>query len=106
VIVQLTTTRAVVVEPDDCTRLHVSTELPSGEVGKALRATGTGTLDEDGSALLTLAVLRDRARSLATAEDWDQRWEAMIGYARKKGWVGADGSTVRAHIESAQQEPR
>jgi hypothetical protein len=106
VIVQLTPTRAVVVEPDDCTRLHVSTELPSTEVAMALTVTGTGSLDEDGSALLILEVLRERARSWATAEDWDRRWEAMLGYARKKGWVDPDGLTVRAHIVSVPQEPR
>lgn len=101
VIVQLTRTSAGVAEADDCTRLHVGTTLAPSEVDAALRATATGRLAEDGNALLDLRTLRVRAQSAASSAGWEERWEAMIAYARKKGWITADGTAVQAHVEAA-----
>ncbi|GAA4658684.1 hypothetical protein [Amycolatopsis dongchuanensis] len=100
-IVRLTRTDALVAEADDCARLHVGTTLAPDEVDAALRATGTGRLAEDGNALLDLRTLHARARSAAASADWADRWEAMIAYARKKGWITADGTAVQAHVEAA-----
>ncbi|CND73545.1 Uncharacterised protein [Mycobacterium tuberculosis] len=98
-IVQLTRTTAIVAEADDCARLHVSTTVASDEVDTALRATSTGRLAQDGNALLDLQTLHARARSAASSADWEDRWGTMIGYARKKGWITADGTAVQAHVE-------
>lgn len=89
-----------VVEPDDCTRLSVTTTLPLPELDAALRASGLGRLDGE-AALLDVDVLRARARELATLPDWDDRWQAMLDYATGKGWVSEDGRDVRAHVETA-----
>jgi hypothetical protein len=49
--------------------------------------------------LLDISALREHARAAASTLDWDSRWEAMIGYAGRKGWVTPGGSAVRAHLE-------
>ena len=33
--------------------------------------------------------------------DWDRRFDDMVEHARGRGWVSADGSGLRVHIESA-----
>ncbi|MEJ2889291.1 hypothetical protein [Actinomycetospora aeridis] len=97
-IVQLSAGSAHVAEPDDCTRLHVATSLPTDAVDDALRASGIGRGDAEG-ALLDLETLRSRARAGAQEPGWDEKWTTMIDYAGTKGWVTADGAAVRAHVE-------
>jgi hypothetical protein len=101
VIVQLSAGSARVAEADDCTRLHVTTSLPADAVDDALRGSGLGRLDSDENVLLDRETLRTRARAAAGAPDWDERWAAMIGHARSKGWLTADDVAVRAHVEYA-----
>jgi hypothetical protein len=98
-IVQLTAAGAVVSDADDCTRLHLETSLTGRELRAALATTNSGTLVDDGNVALDLAVLRSRAKVVATAPDWAQRWTAMVGYAEKKGWLSDDGRAVQVHIE-------
>jgi hypothetical protein len=90
-----------VVEPDDCTRLSVTTALPLPELDAALRASGLGRLEGE-AALLDAETLRAGARELATEPDWDTRWQAMLDYATGKGWVSENGRDVRAHVETAR----
>ena len=65
----------------------------------ALSTTGTGTLIDPDTVGLDLAVLRSRAQLVATAEDWAQRWEAMVRFAEDRGWLSADGRSVQVHVE-------
>ncbi|QJY47570.1 hypothetical protein [Pseudonocardia broussonetiae] len=100
--VTLTAQGAVVVDADDCTRLHLETSLTGPALRAALRDTGTGEVAPDGAVWLDLAVLRSRAQLAATAEDWPARWDKMVGYAEKSGWLSVDGRSVKVHIEGAQ----
>ena len=100
-IVHLDAGAVVVGEPNDCTRLHVSTALDPSAVDEALRCSDTGHLREDGTALLVLDTLRARARAAVESPDWDDRWQAMVGYAAAKGWLSPDRTHVEAHVEFA-----
>ncbi|MFD9893279.1 hypothetical protein ACFWY9_28365 [Amycolatopsis sp. NPDC059027] len=87
-------------EGDDCTRLHVATELDSAATGQALRDAGFGgPADEPDSAWLSVESLRENASRGSVGADWPGRWDAMIAYAARKGWLTADGTKVAAHIE-------
>jgi hypothetical protein len=66
-----------------------------------LRSSGLGRLTDADTAVLDVAALRAAAESQATAGDFGQRWDGMVEYARSKGWVGEDGSTLQAHVETA-----
>lgn len=98
-IVRIAATGTVVLDADDCTRLHVESDLDADALQKALAATGSGNLDGRDTVWLDVAVLRSRAQLVAEAPDWAQRWEAMIGYAERKGWLSADESAVQVHVE-------
>ncbi|MFC4949848.1 hypothetical protein [Pseudonocardia sp. GCM10023141] len=98
-IVRIAAAGAVVLDADDCTRLHVETDLDVEALAKALAETGSGTPADAESVWLDVGVLRSRAQLLVDAPDWPQRWEAMIGYAQRKGWLSPDGHSVQAHIQ-------
>lgn len=103
-IVYLTAVAATVHDADDCTRLHVSTDLPETELDEALRVTGTGRIAAEGTALLTLDMLSTRARAAASLPNWAERWDEMLAYAARKGWITENGTAVQAHIETPRQE--
>lgn len=88
-----------VTESGDLTRLDLVTAAPD-RLDALLRATGLGRIDdtEPGHALLTLEPLRRAARPAGPPPDWDRRWDAMIRYAAERGWVSADGASVRVHL--------
>jgi hypothetical protein len=98
VFVRVSTDGTSVEEADDLGRLHVATDLDPTSAGAALREAGLGEVGEDGAARLDVTALHDRARAVATRDDWDEGWQAMIGYAASKGWASSDGSTVQAHL--------
>ena len=62
--------------------------------GDALASAGLGTV-EDGYAWLDIGALRAAGKD---AGDWNDRFEAMLRYARRNDWVDAEGTRVRAHI--------
>lgn len=85
--------------PDDCTSLDVRAAPGSRpSLDEALRRSLLGTWDGGTEADLDVTELRSRAAAGDVSPDWAQRWEAMIVYARRKGWLSGDGTTVRAHV--------
>jgi hypothetical protein len=98
-IVRLAADGVVVQDADDCTRLHVTTDLDASGVRTALSSTETGALVDADTVLLDLAVLRSRAQLVATASDWAQRWEALTSSAERSGRLSADRRSVQVRIE-------
>jgi len=99
VYVAVTAAGVRVGDPDDCTSLDVRTapDLRSS-LDEALRHAGLGRWDGGAEADLQLAELRRRAVAAGIAADWARRWDDMIDYAGHRGWLSADGATVRAHV--------
>jgi hypothetical protein len=86
--------RASLADSDNFRQLHAQLP-PAGEPGGALAEIARPA--DDG---LHLWVSVARLRELGPAtEGWQQRFDAMIDYARGKGWVDAGGTMVRVHIE-------
>src|SRR5919199_4649088 len=100
-IVRMSTAGAVVQDPDDLADLRLHTELDTDRLEKALVATGTGELSDDGTALLDVAVLRSLAVLSPTAPGWAQRWSAMIEDAERRGLLSASGRSVRVPVGPA-----
>jgi flavin reductase (DIM6/NTAB) family NADH-FMN oxidoreductase RutF len=86
-----------VVDPDDCTALSVTTELPARALSEVLVGSGLATAMEDDAVWLDLEELRQRAAP-GGSDGWDKRYASMIEYARGKGWLDEAGRSVRAHI--------
>jgi hypothetical protein len=83
----------------DCGRFHLQARgaPDTAGLGTALASTGTGTVADAGDALVRV----DAVRRLAGVTDahWERDFEAMLDYARAKGWLTDDGTSIRAHVE-------
>jgi hypothetical protein len=91
-----------VVDIDNLTALHLALgEVTDEEAGEVLEAAGLGRMGEGDIAYLDAAALRAQAEPRASTADWATRWEAMVDYARSKGWLSDDGATIQVHVESA-----
>jgi hypothetical protein len=98
-IIRVVDGRARVEEGDDCTRLHVATDSAAEPTDAALRAEGLGFLADLTTAQLSVEQLRAQASAHAATAEWPDRWDAMIAYARGKGWLSADGALLQGHVE-------
>jgi hypothetical protein len=86
-------------EPQDCARFHV--EVRGGDMimtAEALVRSGVGRLVETDDALIAVAAVRSLAEGRVPST-WERDFEAMLSYARTKGWLSDDGSEIRAHAE-------
>jgi hypothetical protein len=91
-----------VCDVDDLKRLHLAVgALTTEETDQALREAGLGRLADADTAFLDVAALRAIAQPQATSGDWSGQFDGMVEYARGKGWVGDDGASLQAHVESA-----
>lgn len=86
-------------EPDDCTRFHLAVVggRDIGRVFGALVDAAAGRLEGD-HALITIDAVRRMARD-RVGDDWDARFDAMLDYARTKGWIDDTGNAIQAHVE-------
>jgi hypothetical protein len=93
--------RTEVREADDCRRFHVESALDPSELDGVLRAGSAGHADDHGAAWIRVDWVVSAVRASAqatTGADWHERFEAMLGYARGKGWLDAAGTHIRAHV--------
>jgi flavin reductase (DIM6/NTAB) family NADH-FMN oxidoreductase RutF len=86
-----------VVDPDDCTALSVTTELPARALIEVLMGSGLAVAMEDDAVWLDIEELRKRAAP-GGSDGWDKRYSSMIDYARGNGWLDEAARSVRAHI--------
>ena len=98
-IVRLEADGAVVADADDCSAVHVQTTLDRARLRTALLRTGTGSAPDESAAdvVLDLAVLRTRARLVASAPDWTERFDAMVADAGDR--LTDDGLGLRVPVE-------
>jgi hypothetical protein len=86
-------------EADDTKRFHVEV-LGGTDVGRlfgALVDAAAGRLEGDDAWIALDAVRRMAAGQVAP--DWNERFDAMLEYARTRGWLDEAAHTVRAHVE-------
>jgi hypothetical protein len=87
-------------EPEDLKSLKVTT--PVRDIPALARAVSQiGALADDEHAWIRVSALADLAGDHGRDASWQEGFEAMLAYARSKGWMSADGGSVRAHIELA-----
>ena len=88
-------------EPSDCKRFHVAVRGEDEDgVRHALADSGVGTVDAEDDDHVWVSV--DAVRRLAAgqvAPGWDDEFAGMLAYAASKGWMNADGTSIRAHRE-------
>ena len=88
-------TRPQFMDMQNLNQLHVEFRgVEDAPAGQALADGGVGTV-EDGHAWLHISALRAAGDGTG---DWNDRFDAMLRYAERNGWVDATGARVRAHI--------
>jgi hypothetical protein len=85
-------------EPNDCTLfdLVVQGDGDNGDVDRVLVADSVGRV-EAGEALVTVEAVR-RLASGSVGDTWETDLQAMLEFARGRGWLTEDGTAIRAHI--------
>ncbi|HEV7727252.1 MAG: uncharacterized protein JWQ26_1188 [Modestobacter sp.] len=87
---------------DDLAHLQLAVgALTEEEADQALRDAGLGRLADADTGFLDIAALKAVGEPQASAADWGSKFDGMVEYARGKGWVGDDGASLQAHVESA-----
>jgi hypothetical protein len=99
--VLVTTAGVTLEEPDDLGRFHVALDPGVADLDAALRVAGWGQAQGDGDASISVEALRTAAAAAPVEPGWDARFDAMVDYARSKGWLSADGRAIQAHVEPA-----
>lgn len=98
-VTQAGSTRTVSLEePNDFTTFHVvASGLPPKDVPGVLGTLGVGQ-PVDSDVFIDVSALRRLASGVRSAA-WDESFDAMVTYARGKGWTADDGDALRAHVE-------
>lgn len=91
-----------VADVDDLAHLHLAVgALTHEEIDGALREAGLGRLADASTAWLDIAALKAAAGARSTVVGWPGLFDGMVATARDQGWLGDDGATLRAHVQSA-----
>ncbi|TYL55509.1 hypothetical protein FXB39_04025 [Nocardioides sp. BGMRC 2183] len=94
-----------VVEVDMLTALAVASSLDPTATEQRLLADGLARAGGDATHVwLDVSALKARAEPVDAdgaegVRAWGASYDAMISYARRKGWTSPDGTLVRAHLE-------
>ncbi|MBW0103615.1 hypothetical protein [Pseudonocardia sp. KRD291] len=89
-------------EADTLTDLHVVTAIDDpAALEEAVCTARLGRTEpgETGHVFVDIERLRSLARTGAVRDDWDDRFDAMIAYAERKGWLDDTGNAARAHVD-------
>jgi hypothetical protein len=66
-------------------------------IDAALRQSGAGLM-AGAHALISIAWIRSQA---TVTQEWLAGFDAMLAFAESRGWLAANGKSVRAHVERA-----
>jgi hypothetical protein len=89
-------------EAQDFKRFKLVIDAGRDDIGKIKAALApVATLADDGHAWVREEWLRQRDPNAA----WQEGLTAMIGVAKKYGWVDEQAKTIRAHVEWPQAAP-
>jgi hypothetical protein len=91
--------RVTLEEPENAKQFHLAVVGGSDAamVYGALVDAAAGRLEGDDAWIGVDAVRRMAAGRVD--ESWDADFEAMLGYARSKGWLDEAGHAIKAHVE-------
>ena len=82
-------------ERADFKHFKLVVDVPRGDTQLAAALDGIATIDRDGHGWVSEDWLRQRDSAAA----WQDGLTAMIGVAKKYGWVDEAKKAVRAHVE-------
>jgi hypothetical protein len=68
-------------------------------VDAELRGSGAGWVATDGDARIAVDWVRGAAVAAGVGSTWTYSFAGMLDHARDKGWLDADDTVIRAHVE-------
>jgi hypothetical protein len=71
--------------------------LDLSRIDAALRQSGAGLM-AGAQALISIAWIKSQA---TVTREWLAEFDAMLAFAESRGWLAANGTSVRAHVERA-----
>lgn len=98
-IVQVRPDGVSVTEADDLRSLSVASDLGPADISTTLSACGFGQFVDAETILLDVSRLHEAAQAASSDPAWVDHWVKMIIYAEKQGWLLADGTMLRAHLQ-------
>ena len=99
VVVDTVARTATLAEPEVFTAFHVVASPPDAVaevIVEVLGADGGPGSDDDH---VEIAVDAVRRWAEPVAEEWNESFAGMLGYAESKGWLNDAGTMIGAHIE-------
>lgn len=87
-------------EVDDFKAFKVVVRGAADESRLAEVLAGVGRVDGDGNAFLAIDAIKRLAGDRSADPEWQRSFDAMVEYARAKGWVDASGAALQAHCEA------
>jgi hypothetical protein len=94
----LDTATVTLVDPGDFRGFHVAVAGGDTDDGRLAAVLAPhGRLDGDHAWISTDAVIA--LAGAAADDDWQAGFDGMVAYARDKGFLDADGTAIRAHLE-------
>jgi hypothetical protein len=86
-------------EPDDCSSFHITIQnLSEDNARQVLEDEDVGELADHDTAWITITALYRLAQG-RVQPDWQDRFNGMLHYAERKGWLRNDRAAVRGHCE-------
>jgi hypothetical protein len=85
-------------EPDVLDTFHVAVR-GLVDVDAELRGSGAGWVAGDGDARIAVDWVRGAATAAGVGLLWRDAFDDMVVHAATKGWLDADGSVIKAHVE-------
>ena len=91
--------RVALLEPDDTRRFMMTVPISAdhSQLEEALR--GIAEIDGTHAWVSECWVRTTSGRQAST--DWNEAFDAMLAFARRKGWIRPADGAIRAHVEEA-----
>jgi len=102
--------KVALLEPNDMKAFSVivTGAGDDAEVAHALAVNGAGQLEPAGDGHVWVDAGEVRRLALLAVTDvnaWNRDYEAMLSYAKSKGWLDETGTYVKAHIDRVPGQP-
>ena len=90
------------VDPLNCQQFHVEYGVVGARPTEVASALGTWAAGAtDAHVWVRVEAVRVAASAVSLPDSWDGEFSGMLGYARSKGWLNAQGDAIAAHVEAS-----
>jgi hypothetical protein len=89
------------IDPEDCQKFHVAYGAAATSTAAVAEALGPWAAGAEAEHVWVRIDAVRQAAAGRVGADWPEQFDAMVGYARSKGWLNEAGDAIAAHVEYA-----